>query len=272
MQVDFQPSDYKDILLSKFESQRASRPTLSLRKFAQSIGLTPSNLSDIFKGRCGLSAEGAIKVADALGMTGNERERFLDLVLSRHARSRADREAALRRLQEGEKKPFKEVAAVSEMSALRKWYYLAAFELIELTQGAIDETSLSERLSISQEEAREAFAALLHSNLIRRENGRYVCSRLEFAFETPAPSLDVQNYHRQMLGRSEYALSKQPMDRRQFSSTQFTFDIGRLAEAKQFLRQAEDEFFLRFEAKEGGNCVYALNLQFFGIDRRPEDA
>jgi len=267
--VDLQVEDYKEILLAKFETRRVSEPNYSLRRFAQAIGLTPSNLSDIFKGRCGLSLEGAIRVAEALQLNENERQDFLDLVESQHARSQADRAAAKRRLDERRKRPFQNAAA--EISAIEHWYYLAALELVELTNGQIDEQSLSERLSINREQARDAFVALLNLRLIKLENGRYVRLKNEFAVAAPTPSHRIQNYHRQMLQLAEGSLTRQPLKRRQFSSTVMTFDSKRIDEAKEFLAQVEDEFFRRFEAKDGADCVYALNLQLFGVDRQAGD-
>ncbi|RYZ63512.1 MAG: TIGR02147 family protein, partial [Proteobacteria bacterium] len=92
--------DYRDVLLRHFELKRAKRPSYSLRAYAKDLQLTPSNLSDVLKGRCGISSAVASRIAEALKLGSEESAFFADLVESKHARSRADREAALKRVQQ----------------------------------------------------------------------------------------------------------------------------------------------------------------------------
>ncbi len=258
--------DYKDILIEKYEAMRVREPGFSLRRFAQAIGLTPSNLSDIFKGRCGLSVRGAAKIARSLEMDEVESRHFLDLVESRHARSQAQREAAAKRLEERELRPFTDIVTREELPVISKWYFLAALELVTVTKGEIDESDLSRRLSISVDEARETFFMLMRLNLISAVDGKWVRTKNHLVAESPVPSDIIRQYHHQILELAGNALFEQPMPERKFSTTMLTFDSKRMEEVRTFLNEMNDEFFRRFEAQTTGDSVRVFSFQFFRVD------
>lgn len=263
-----QPTDYKDILLEKYEAMRAKKPALSLRQFALAIGITPSNLSDIFKGRCGLSPKNAAKVADGLGMDESEARYFLDLVESKHARSRPDREAAQKRLEERSQHPLGSPVKGEAVHAITKWYYMAALELITLTDGKIDAVDLSKRLSITIDEAKTAFSTLRKLGLIKLVSGRFVREKEHLLVESPTPSALVRKYHEQILALGQNAVMEKPMTERKLSSTLMTFDSRRYEEVTQFLSEMDNEFYRRFEAKTTGDSVHCFSFQFFRVDEK----
>lgn len=264
--MELKSTDYKEVLLEKYEAMRAREPGLSLRQFAFTIGLSPSNLSDIFNGRCGLSAQGAVKIARALEMDEAEQSFFLDLVESRHARSRADRDAALKRLEERDRRPFHDNVSGEEIHSISKWYYIAALELVTITRGAIDEKDLSRRLSISIEDAEETFRTLEQLKLIKGRNGSWTRTKNHLLAESPTPSPLIRQFHQQILELAGHALNERPMSERKLSTTMLTFDSKRMDEARAFLDEMNDEFFRRFEAQTTGDSVRAFAFQFFRVD------
>ncbi len=76
----------------------ASNPRYSLRAFARDIGISPSRLSAILKGRQGLSESSASRIAAKLGWEGEAAERFVLMVLAADSRSKGRRTEALNRL------------------------------------------------------------------------------------------------------------------------------------------------------------------------------
>lgn len=258
--------DYRDVLNEKYEALRSRNPNLSLRKFAAMIGLTPSNLSDVFKGRRGLSARNALKIAEALGMDEGEKKTFLDLVESRHARSHAEKRAALRRLEARRSSPFHDPVRGEEMDVVSRWYYVAALELVTLCHGLIEAHELSARLSISQEEAERTFETLEKLRLIERREARWVRTKDHLLAESPSPSNSIREFHGQILDLAKDAVHEQAMEERKFSSTLMTFDSRRMDEVRAFLNEMNDEFFRRFEAQTTGDSVRCFSFQFFRVD------
>lgn len=252
--------------MSKYEALRLRKPGLSLRKFAFTIGISPSNLSDVLKGRCGLSSENAIKIASNLKLSSIEQKRFLDLVASRHARSRVERDAAKKRIAKQEARPLKDDAEGSEIHSISKWYYMAALELVTLTKGQLTPDDLSKRLSISADEAAAALETLQKLGLISRAKGRYIRTKNHLVVQSAVPSLIVRKYHEQILLRARDALFTKPMPERKLSSTVFTFDSKRRDEVIEFLEEVDDELYRRFETDESADSVQCFSYQFFRLD------
>jgi uncharacterized protein (TIGR02147 family) len=262
--------DYRDVLLRHFELKRAKRPNYSLRMFARDLNLTPSNLSDVLKGRCGISTAVASKISQALKFSTDEALFFTDLVESRHARSRADREAALQRVQKHKQDPFLRTNNDSTVAVFTKWYYVATLEFLTMKNGEVEAETVADALGITDEQAHEALSQLLTSGQIRRESGKFVRNENYLFAESPVPSEVIRAYHRQVLTQAQAAIETQPMSERKFLTTMMTFNASRLAEAIAYLEEVDREFFTRFEAKEETDSVYAFGLQLFRIDKKQE--
>lgn len=93
--------DYRDILLAELKDRIARNPRYSQNAFARDLGISPSLLCDILQGKKGLSRDSANRIGLRLGMSELDRERFCNLVESRHARLRLKRELALSRITHG---------------------------------------------------------------------------------------------------------------------------------------------------------------------------
>lgn len=259
--------DYRDVLLRHFELKRAKRPSYSLRAYAKDLQLTPSNLSDVLKGRCGISSAVASRIAEALKLGSEESAFFADLVESKHARSRADREAALKRVQQFKADPFNRQSGAESVPLFEKWYYVAALEFLTMRKGEVEAEDIAEGLGIEIEQAHEALSRLLTSGQIRREAGYFARNENYLFAETAVPSAVIRGFHKQILERAAIALDTQAMDQRKPLSTVLTFDTRRLQEAMAFLDEMDKEFFNRFEAKVETDSVYAFALQLFRIDK-----
>ena len=94
----FDHSDYRDILRDEFARRASANASYSQSAFSRDIAIAPSRLCEVLGEKQGLSVSVAQKICDKLGYRSLERNYFLDLVVSVHGRSRAAREAAIRRL------------------------------------------------------------------------------------------------------------------------------------------------------------------------------
>ncbi len=261
-------ADYRDVLLRHFELKRAKRASYSLRMFARDLELTPSNLSDVLKGRCGISAIVASRIAQILKMNTEEAIYFADLVESKHARSRADREAALERVRKHTLNPFSRKAKPETIPLFEKWYYVATLEFLTLKNGEPSVDAIADALGISTDEVHEALSRLLVSGAIRREGERFVRTENYLFADSPVPSATIRSFHKQVLDLGKDAIDQQAIDQRKFLSTLFTFDSRRLAEAIAYLENLDQDFFTKFESKEDSDSVYAFSLQLFRVDEK----
>ncbi|WP_413575157.1 hypothetical protein ACLVWU_12805 [Bdellovibrio sp. HCB290] len=90
--------NYRDFILRELEKRQKKNPSYSLRAFARDLEMPSSRLSEILNRKMGLSEARAINLAERLNLTQPEKEYFIDLALSEHARSAVMKEMALRRV------------------------------------------------------------------------------------------------------------------------------------------------------------------------------
>lgn len=90
--------DYREILREQLNRRIKQNRYYSLRAFARDLQLAPSRISEVLNRKQGLSAKAAQKIANRLRLAESDSAYFIDLVVSEHARSPRDREAAKIRL------------------------------------------------------------------------------------------------------------------------------------------------------------------------------
>jgi plasmid maintenance system antidote protein VapI len=89
---------YRQYLEAALAERVQQNPRYSQNAFARELGLRPSQLSEILRGKKGLSRSAAERIADTLELDGASWELFCDLVQSEHDRSMRRRELARERL------------------------------------------------------------------------------------------------------------------------------------------------------------------------------
>src|SRR3954469_11187074 len=114
---------YQDFLLEEFRSRRSRNPHYSLRAFARDLGMPASKLSQNLRGLCGISVAKAEKIAGKLQMRDDEKQLFLALVESQHARSRVARQQAQASLQRIREEKLDEMS-LETFSTIRDWYHM----------------------------------------------------------------------------------------------------------------------------------------------------
>lgn len=90
--------NYRAILLDNYNRRKARNSSYSLRAFGRDLGLSSSRLSEILSGKTGISLNRGIGIAQRLGLEGDEKNLFLDLIEAEHARSGISRSLARQRL------------------------------------------------------------------------------------------------------------------------------------------------------------------------------
>lgn len=257
--------DYREVLLQQFQDRRERRPSYSMRAYARDLGITPSNLSDILKRRCGLSASAAMKISQALKMSDDEAQYFADLVESKHGRNKIDRQAAIERVRRRRHDPFAKESDTST-AIFSDWSNLALLELIDVKKGIVDATTAAQALGLTPEAAERGLTYLIDAGYVGRSDGKY--KRLQpYVFgNTAQPSTAIRDFHRQVLTLAADGLN-QEISQRKFLSTFMTFDSKRIEEARAFLEEVDRQFFAKFEATDEADSVYAVGLQLFRVDR-----
>ena len=271
----FKDLNFRELLVERFQAKQKATPELSMRKFAALIGVSPANLSDILNGRCGLSGAVAARIAQALEFSDFDRHLFVDLVESKHGRSKNDREAALERLEARELDVFGEAESYDHSELFKDWKQVAVLELVGvLKEIPLEASIISRRLGFQKTEAQLLLERLVQIGELQLDpmTNRLNRRTEHTSIQSPIPGEVVRGFHKQILTQAHLGL-EQPIEERKYRSTVMSFDSSRIEEAREMIETFHREFFRRFEAPETADSIYTLGLQFFRNDiGRNEDS
>lgn len=258
--------DYRQVIKSEFARRRSANAAYSLRAFARDTGLTAPHLSAILSGRRGLSKEKAESIAEALGLSQAESERFLLDVLARHGRSQTDKSLGQNELKKLTRNQGKDYWVIedAQFRVISDWYHVAILHLAETRDFEWNAKYISIRLGISVAEASSAVQALATVGLIKKVKNTYVVQK-DFLSTKDIPSKAIRHNHFQMMAKAKQALEKQNILDRDFSSVTVAIEPDRLPELKKFLHDFREKFCN--EANRGRNRseVFNLSMQFFKL-------
>lgn len=255
---------YQDFLLEEFRSRRSRNPHYSLRAFARDLGMPASKLSQNLRGLCGISVAKAEKIAVKLQMRDDERQLFLALVESQHARSRVARQQATTALQKIREEKINELS-LEKFSTIRDWYHMAILEMTDIKGFRADENWIAEKLGLPVDLVKEAVQRLQTLELLRIEgDGRWIQSQQDLELPSGVPSRTIREHHKQILTKAIVAVDSVPVERREYSSMTFAMDKTVLNEMKNCIREFQRKM-SRLSQQGEKDSVYILAMQLFPV-------
>ncbi|MEN9722128.1 MAG: hypothetical protein RJB38_114 [Pseudomonadota bacterium] len=257
---------YREIIKQEFAKRLKRNPRYSLRAFAIFLGLPSAQLSDILNAKYGMSAQKAATLAKKLEYSEQETEIFCTLVEKEHARSKAGRDAAARKLESLRDGPSRHLLEDDAFEAISGWYHFPIVELTR-TEGFVGSPAwIGKRLGISTIEADLAVERLKRLGLLKIENEKLVPSR-EF-YESPRQATPFQarrNFHTQILSKAGEAIMTQPLDRRDFSAAILAIDSRQISEIREIISRFRKELDQHLERSDKKDSVYCVSVQLFDL-------
>lgn len=262
-------TDYRMILKGELDSRCAQNPRYSLRAFARDLNLAPSRLSEILNKKQGLSRKAADKIADHLGYRNDEKEYFLDLVSSNHARSKREREVARIRLLKHHKEndAFYQLK-VDTFKIISDWYHLGILELVGVVGFQSDPRWIAKKLKITPIQAELAIERLIRVRLLARRGDCLMATTNTGWIQSEVPSESIRKFHRQILQKASDAILEQPLEEREFTSNILTINREDLPKAKEDIRKFQQRFCADLKESEAREHLYCLAIQFFSLAGR----
>jgi uncharacterized protein (TIGR02147 family) len=221
-------------------------------------------VSEILKGKTGLSKERALIVAQRLGFSKSEAEFFSDLVESEHARSQVKKNLAKIRLNKQENKAH-QMIQLDAFKLISDWYHFAILELLTLKKLKHNVAWVSEALQISEYEAQSAIERLIRLGFITEKKGKWVPSDENSVTPTEVTSDAIRRFHGQILEKAIRALNLQSVEERDFTTLTLAFSKNQMKEAKEELKKLRREFVKKFGGAASSDSVYCLSFQFFQL-------
>lgn len=263
---------YRSLLCEALEARVERNPRYSQRAFARDLGLAPHRMSEILRGRQGLSRDRAELVARRLEWDKAVRSEFCDLVTAVHGRSSAARTAAARRLDK--RAPRTSPATKLETSrfkAIGEWHHLALLEVLKVAGSEARPSELAARLELPVAQVRAALGRLIELGLVERKAKGYAVLS-DSIVGGDVPSAAIRGYHSQHLDKAKDALVLQPTETRDFNSLVVALDRRRLPELKHRLGQVVEELNAEFGTTAAPDAVYSILVHGFRLDKDPPHA
>lgn len=252
---------FEGYLSNVLETRQVKNPAYTISAFARQLGLPPSRLSEILKGKIGISVKRAMDIADILKLSEKDKEFFINLVQAEHDRNPLQRQKAQDKISD-----FYNKYIPIEAGKISNWYQLALLELISLDENlAMDE--LASRLGLSEEITDTSIQELLAMGAINKSETlkgfTIVDTNRETAMDIPSES--VKQLNEQILSKAAKELRLQDVSNRDFSIAVFGFNKEQLPMAKERIKQFRRDFMKEFESAPHKDSVYSMSVQFFEL-------
>jgi uncharacterized protein (TIGR02147 family) len=245
-----------------------------MRAFARDLGLSPSRLCQVLKGKQGLSKAAAVSICHKLGFTPEETHHFTCLVDASDARSKKDRaraEAALAELVQSQVQ-FKTLPE-DAFQVISEWHYYALKELLRTNNFKYDTDWIAKRLGISRYEVEVAIEKLQKLGFVRVLGDRMESTETATTTTHNVPSRALRLFHKSILNKAIDAIDFQAVNERDITSLTIPVAKRDLPIYQEEIKKFRRQFCSLAEARPPGEKdeVYNLSVQFFRLTEK-EDA
>ena len=264
-------TDYRQYI-ADYYADRKAKTAFSWQEFAKTAGFSsPVYLKYVSEGRFNLSAEAAVRTAQAMHLTDYEREFFVEMVKFDHAKNDDEKRAAFSKMVSIAESRKAKIVDGESFRFFEDWKNPVLRELAPAMPGAKPLAMAHAcRPEVSAAEVSDALSFLVKADLLKKDkDGNYAqtdkvvtTGPMEF---TP---LAVRGLHRQMGEFALDAIENVPQDERHFSG----LTLGITQDAYDEIVQEIAEFRKRIVAIATKNSaadeVYRLNIQFFPMTKK----
>jgi len=259
--------DYVAMLDHELDIRRTRNPAYSLRAFARDLNLPPHHLSEILRGKRGISERLAAKIAGKLGLTDERSDLFCDLVAARHARSQKARTAARARLAQRQVAQEYEPLTLDAFKYISDWSHFGILELMKVKSFRANLAWIATALGVSESTVQAAIERLERLGLLQREGATWKATHRNIWAGQEAPSQAVKRFHEQILNKGTKALYQQPLAEREFASVLFAISRDKLPHYKRRLREIVLELDAEIESSGERDDVYCFAVQLFRVGK-----
>jgi len=261
---------YRQYIEREFRRRCRRNSLYSLRAFARDLDISPSKLSEVLRGKCGLSLHAAELLCVHLNLSPVEAEHFMVLVEAAHSRNPV-RKAQARDLL----KSFQATHGYSELDIERfkiisDWQHLAILELMELENFQNNIEWIAEILNLDIFLVSESLERLEKFNLIEIKDNRYVPTQANLAVTSEVPSREMREFHLQMMAKATEIVDQGDKDERDVSHIIFAMDQKDYPRAQEALKKFRREFATSLQKDCQKNSLYSLGIQFIPITHKKD--
>jgi uncharacterized protein (TIGR02147 family) len=219
-----------------------------------------------------LTLDMASRFAEALGLSGDAGEYFVQLVRLGQGRTSLERSRVYEKLATFKAYRRKRTLDLAHAAYHSRWYIPAVRELAGRADFRADPKWIAGRLlpPIKPSEARAALDTLLEIGLLQEENGKIVQSEPLITTGPEMHALHIANYHRMMMQKAAESIDFVPSERRDISAVTLLVGAGGMARVKQRIIRFRRELLELALAEKQPTQVVQMNFQIFPLSVAPE--
>jgi len=262
-------SSYRTIMLDEYQYRERQNPSYSLRAFARDLDISPSQLSDVVKGKTGLSSKKAIDVAKRLGLNDKEVQCFKALVEVEHGRSEQIVSAAKAFLEVNSYEENFSALSTDAFQVISDCNHFAILSAMELDGYDGTVPFIATKLNLSIAETEDAIKRLLKEDYIDLKDGKFILKGLSLKTTNGVPSTALRKFHKQHIQKSLQAVDDVPLDLRDITTMTMAIDISKIPAAKEMIKNFRREL-CRFMEDGPKNEVYNINIQLIPLSAKDQ--
>lgn len=260
--------DYLDYrrFLEDFTAYLKSKGQYSIRKFAAQAGFKSNSfMRMVVTGKRNLSTESVRKLSTAFRLTERETEFFEKLVIFAQSETLQGKDTAYQEILKS--KAFQNVqpTAAAQYEFFNNWSIVALLEGLGTTFSDLPPQDMARALDMTQSQLEQALNLLNNLGLIHKRGK--VWKKKEAAFQTPAEtnSLNIRNFHRQMIERALHSIDNTPREKRAFRSGTIALSHASYEDVKRRTFQFIEDLNAIYAREKDVDKIYQINIQIFPL-------
>jgi uncharacterized protein (TIGR02147 family) len=263
----FEFDDYRAFLKAKFEERKRFCDFFSHRYFAQKAGFnTPSFLQFVIQGKRNLTLESIKKFTRGFGLTSREARYFETLVLFNQANDAEDRrryyEAMLQLKTSTQGKPLEK----AHYDYYAHWYVPVIREMVSLPDFQLEPKWIQAHLisKVSVPALRKGIDLLKDLKIIKLgKDGRWHSTDPVLTTGVQVNSIQVANYHRQMMLQAQTAINAVPADEREITSLTASMSRECFEDIREMIREFKQALIGKIVSDKKSEQVVQVQFQMF---------
>jgi uncharacterized protein (TIGR02147 family) len=262
-------ANYRSYLRDLLAEKIQKNPAFSLRAMAQQLGLQSSQLSEVINGKANFSLSSAVKVANKIGLTGDEADYFCLLVQIEAEADLTSRDLLLQKLNRLRAPHIKRVVSdltVDQFKQISEWYHSVILELADLADFYFTPQNIAKVLGISKLDAEVAVDRLARLELlIKTKKGGWKRIPEDLQVRSPVQNTALRAFYRQMLNKASDALDSQTPNERLSGYETLTLSKESLPEAREAYEKFFDEMVRISRKCSKKTAVYHVLVHCFNL-------
>ncbi len=260
----------RDILSRKIERN----PAYSMRAFAKDIGVSPTYISLLLKGKKKLSMNRAIQISDLLHLKEKEKQEFLKAVALERSLPYFDAELLTKvenqSLDSNNKNNEYDLfydLDTETFKLLHGWHHLPILDLTTCANFVPDYQWIAGKLGIPDFTVRDAVDRLVRLGLLKIEGKIWTKTHKKLEIQSKTSKSGVRAFHKAMINKALKSLedtSEEAFSKRRIGSLTVAVNMQNFAKAISCIEKFQKDL---IDILSEGDCteLYQLNLQLFTL-------